>query len=659
MSTPSSFRVTVVVLVQRNAAQAIAAVRSLIGSTTGDLSYETVILTNGADDQTVTQIKRAGLAARVLVSDANLGFGGGCNAVARTSEAEYLIFLNDDVLVDRGWLDALVRAAAADIRIAAVGSRIRFADGTLQEAGSIVWSDGSTMPIGRGLDAGGTAWRFRRDVTYCSACALLVRRSDFEAVGGFDEAYFPAYYEDVDLCLKFAQRSKRVVYEPRAELVHFESQSSTSAFKSFLFRRNHRRFALKWGRVLEALFEPPGPTDPAAVNRAVRRARGPRTSILLIDDRLPDATLGSGFGRTVELLGDIFQESYDVHMYASVETNPDPTGVGAFEVEVVMRPLEEELRDAEFGYEICIISRPHNFERFAPLIRKYQPSCKICYDVESLFYRRLEKQANIEPDPIRRRRLVAEAARGLELESSIARSADRLVCISMEEREILERVVDHAPIDFILPVARSIRPSQRGFGSREALAIFVSGWMAGPDSPNADGFIWFCKQVLPHLRAIVPHVRVLATGGSPPANVLALAEPSVVIGGFVADLAEVYDRARVAISPIRFGAGVKIKTIEAIQFGIPVVATTVGAEGLSIDYRDAVDITDDAETFAKRIAVLMTNETAWETRRAATIDQMRAWAGRTNTSWADVCQSMIRTAREAQAFSRSGEPTER
>jgi glycosyltransferase involved in cell wall biosynthesis len=592
-----------------------------------------------------------------MVSDANLGFGGGCNAVARTSEAEYLIFLNDDVLVDRGWLDALVRAADADVRIAAVGSRIRFADGTLQEAGSIVWSDGTTMPIGRGLDAGGTAWRFRRDVTYCSACALLVRRADFEAVGGFDEAYYPAYYEDVDLCLKLAQRSKRVVYEPRAELVHFESQSSTSAFKSFLFRRNHRRFALKWGRVLEALFEPPYPTDAAAVGRAVRRARGPRTPVLLIDDRLPDATVGSGFGRTVELIGDIFQESYDVHMYASGEPNPDPIGIGAFEVEVVMRPLEEELR--EFVYEICIISRPHNFERFAPLIRKYQPACKICYDVESLFYRRLEKQAKIEPDPSRRQRLAAEAARGLELESSIARSADRLVCISMEERDILERVVDHAPIDFILPVARSVRPSQSGFGSREALAIFVSGWMAGPDSPNADGFIWFCKQVLPHLRAIVPHARVLATGGSPPANVLALAEPSVVIGGFVADLAAVYDRARVAISPIRFGAGVKIKTIEAMQFGIPVVATTVGAEGLSIDYRDAVDITDDAETFAKRIAVLMTNETAWETRRAATIDQMQAWAGRASTSWADVCRSMVGTAREAQPVSGSGEPTER
>jgi len=638
-------RASVVVLVQKNAPQALAALRSVRTGASRDLAYEIVVLLNGADDSTIAQIQRSIDADRVLISGANLGFGGGCNWVAQAAtRGEYLVFLNDDTIVDPGWLEALVAAADGDPEIAAVGSRIRFADGTLQEAGSIVWQGGSTAPVGRGLPADGLAWRFRRDVTYASACSLLVRRSDFEAVGGFDEAYYPAYYEDVDLCLKLLKSGKRVVYEPRSELIHHESQSSTSDFKSFLIQRSHRRFALKWHDVLERDFERAEPWDPHAVRRAIARARGPRLRVLIIDDRLPDATIGSGFGRTVELVRDLHDRGFAVRMFASGEGTPDPVGVSDFEVEVVTGSLEAELRDPNVRYDVAIISRPNNFTNFAHLIRRHQPQCKICYDVESLFYRRLEKQQRFVSDPMRRASIVERATAGKALETEIARSVDRLVCISREERAILESIADCAPTEFMLPLARGIVPTTRAFADREPLAIFVAGWLAGPEAPNADGLIWFANDVLPLVVEQLPWFRTLVTGASPPANVARLASPHLIFSGYVGDLREIYACARIAISPIRFGAGVKIKTVEAIQFGVPVIATTVGGEGIEIANARAIEIADDPVRFADSIMRAIGDETDWNRRRDAAFEQLERWKATPSVSWADVCRNMLSVA---------------
>jgi GT2 family glycosyltransferase/glycosyltransferase involved in cell wall biosynthesis len=642
-------KATVIILVQRDAMQVVAAVRALSLATSAKLSFETIVLLNGADDATVADVQRGVRAAEVITSVANLGFGGGCNFAASTARSEYLVFLNDDTLVDPGWLEALVECADSDESIAAVGSRIRFPDGTLQEVGSILWSDGSTAPIGRGLPAGSSAYRFRRNVTYASACALLVRRTDFERVGGFDEAFFPAYYEDVDLCLRLAAIGKRITYEPNAEVVHFESRSSTSAFKSHLFRRNQRRFAEKWKGTLRS-FEQPSSTL-SAVERSIDAAWGKRSNVLVIDDRLPDAGLGSGYGRMMEMIADLEHTSFRVHFYATAQTDGDVRNIGRFGVGVIARPLSEELSDSHRRYDLAIISRPHNYERVVQLIRELQPACSICYDVESLFYRRIERQALIESDDKVRANLVLEAEAARRFETRIACEVDHLVCISTDERSILESVPGHAPIDFIVPVARRIDVTTRKFAEREPLAILVAGWMAGPNSPNADGLRWFAERVIPLLRARVPYAKVAVTGANPPPSLLKYASGALEFVGYVPDLSALYSRARVALSPLRFGAGVKIKTVEAIQYGVPVVATSVGAEGLDITCHEAVNIADDEEVFAHLVAGLLTEHEAWERSHEAARRQMQSWFEAQTRNWADVCESILaRTESGAARF---------
>ncbi len=235
-------------------------------------AFETVVVANGTPERELAKL--SSLDSVVLVrSPVNLGFGGGCNWGARVARGRYIVVLNDDTEVEAGWLEALVAVAQSDPRIGAVGSRLLDPDGTLQEAGSVLWRDAGTHQVGRGLPAESPAYQRVRDVDYASGCGLLVTREAWDEVGGFDEAFFPGYFEDVDLCLSLRSRGFRVVYAPRAQLRHLGGGSTAAGQRGAVGVRNGRRFIAKWGRTLRDYAPPPSErTRDRAVAAAVRRA---------------------------------------------------------------------------------------------------------------------------------------------------------------------------------------------------------------------------------------------------------------------------------------------------------------------------------------------------------------------------------------------------
>lgn len=234
---------------------------------------EVVVVANGAPEPVVDRL-RGRRDVVVVESAVNLGFAGGCNLAATVATGELLVFLNDDSVVEPGCLAALVAAVRGDPGLAAVGPRVLSPDGTVQEAGSVLWRDGSTAHVAVGSpdrpDVAGEA----RDVDAISANGLLVTRSAFEAVGGFDEDFYPAYYEDVDLCLALAERGYRIGYEPRARLVHAGSASSTEPFRRFLLERNRDLLCARWGAALERFPPRPRPDRGRSLDRAVTQAVG-------------------------------------------------------------------------------------------------------------------------------------------------------------------------------------------------------------------------------------------------------------------------------------------------------------------------------------------------------------------------------------------------
>jgi GT2 family glycosyltransferase len=279
---PATPQLSICILVLNDTALALNCLDSLRRPGILPPRTELIVVANGTPHEKLDALTAHDDVA-LVVNDVNLGFAGGSNQAASVARAPLLIFLNDDSTVEDGCIDALLRAAATDPAIGAVGARIVSPDGTLEEAGSVLWRDGWATHVGAGLPPDSDAFREPRDVDYASANGLLVTRSAWDTVGGFDERFYPAYFEDVDLCLALAEHGFRVRYEPRAKIVHQGSRSSTDVYRRFLLARNQRKLVEKWGQTLERFDPRPqkftGPKFEAAVRKAVRRAASPHRSI--------------------------------------------------------------------------------------------------------------------------------------------------------------------------------------------------------------------------------------------------------------------------------------------------------------------------------------------------------------------------------------------
>lgn len=250
---------------------------------------EVVVVANGLSGDGISSLRNR--EDIVLVrSDVNTGFSGGNNLAARFARGRYLLLLNDDSIIEAGFVDRLLGAFERDPSVAAVGGRILSADGTLQEAGSVLWRDGWVAHVGLGLPADSTAYSYVRYADYVSANGLLVDRGAWDLVGGLDERYFPAYYEDVDLCLAIREHGYRVAYEPRARLRHLESQSTATGFRNFLLIRNRAQLITKWSARLDDFGDPPDPIDEAAIDAAVLRAEGRMGRVLVVEASADAAT---------------------------------------------------------------------------------------------------------------------------------------------------------------------------------------------------------------------------------------------------------------------------------------------------------------------------------------------------------------------------------
>ena len=588
-------------------------------------TYEVVLVLNGAPPAAISAIPARMTGVRTIVSDVNLGFGGGCNLGAASCRGEYIVFLNDDTIVEDNWLEYLVATADANPRAGAVASRILFADGRLQEAGSVIWQDGTTAGVGRGLPGDSADWFFTRRVDYGSACSLLVRQSTWLATGGFDDAYAPAYYEDVDLCLRIAALGQEVLFEPRSSVRHHESSSSSGEFKVFLAHRQRKTFLESWGATIAANERMKQPVA-AAIARATWRARGTPRRVLVIDDQLPLEGVGSGFGRMRSMVHELAREGWAVSVLPTdVPATPPPDDLVGAGIRCVDESVAEHLARPETWYDVVVASRPKNFTLAEPLVRRHQPWARLVYDCEALYWRRMERQASLIEDPSTAEHFRSAALAMRQMEERHAHSADLTISISEDEAELFRRADADARVCVIAPVDVNIAPHPAGFSARRHVG-FVAGWLAGPTSPNADGLRWFVAEILPIVRTQLPWVKVLVTGANPPDDLLPLAGPNLVFEGYVSDLTAFYASIRVAVVPIRFGSGVKIKTLQGMQHGVPTVSTTPGAEGILPNPAAGVIIADDPPGFARAVIQLLTDEDEWNERRTALERLSDAWS---------------------------------
>lgn len=634
-------RVSILILCQRKVDLLANCLRSLERNVPAEIETETIVLFNDTPAELRERVRLLLGATKVLETEANVGYPAGNNLAAREAQGEYLVFLNDDTEVQPDWLEALVEVADREADVGAVGSRMLNPDGTLQEAGSVIWSDGLTTAVGLGLPGDSPRYGYLRQVDYVSACSLLVRRETFERLGGFDERFFPGYNEDVDLCLGIHRLGQRVIYQPRSLVVH-RGSSNGRDLGVFLVTRSRELLQEKWDSELSR-FAAPAPTSPRAIHLAIHRARGSPRRLLMVDDRIPAEGLGSGFPRALQAIRELARDGYAITLYPTDSLEGDPRELQDLGVEIAQGDLHAHLVSAGTFYDAVIVSRPHNYDKAFSLVRRDQPQATVIYDAEALFYLRLERKAEVlrESDPNAAQLALRNAILERQREREIVRTVDRVVCVSEAEAQIVRSIEGHRPLEVIEGLSPHIHMTTAPFHERDSL-VFVAGWLAPYPSANSDALEWLTSYVLPVVRNRVPWARLSVTGGKPHLQLLHLLGPSLQFVGHVHDLADVYGRARVAVVPNRYGSGIKHKGLEALQYGVPAVATSVGAEGIDGAGGPALAICDDPKSFAERISSLLVDPDQWEQARSAIAELHAGWERRRHSRWTEIVETALR-----------------
>jgi GT2 family glycosyltransferase len=597
----------------------VSSIAETLGSS--ELRVEVVILDNGSTADTLAVLDRV-RGATVIRSETNLHFLLGVNRAAREARGRHLLLLNSDAQLLPGTLEAAVRTLESAKDIGAVGARIVLPDGTLQEAGSIIWNDGTCHGYGRGRPATDGEFMFRRDVDYCSGAFLLTPRALWEKLGGFDERYVPCYYEETDYCVRLWESGCRVVYEPDAVILHYEFGSSSMSQGISWQIDNLGRFRERHQAWLALQHEASESAPLAARSRPSMQLR-----VLMIEDRVPHVKSGGGYPRANSILRELVAAGARVTLFpmAAIEEQwPLVRESVDDSVEVLVQrsafDLHDFLRERRGMYDAIVVCRPHNMETYVDALTRtpgLEGDAFVLYDAEALFAPRDAVRRQLAGQPFK----PGEMERELAAEIALARRADAVVSVSAQEKAVFE---EHGiGRTWLLGHAIAPRPTAAPFDARDGF-VFL-GALYDDNSPNAESLRWFAAEILPRLRQhFGAHLKLGIVGGVTAPSILALAPDAFELLGPVDDLATVFARARVMVAPTRIAAGIPTKVHDAAALGVPVVTTDLIASQLG--WTPGVDVlaSSDPAAFAKLCVELHSDRELWARVRSAALERVSA-----------------------------------
>ena len=602
-------KVSFILVLHNKAHLSLLSIESVLAR--ANVGCELILVDNGSTDQSGAMLDHIE-GAQIIRNETNLGFGPACMQGAERARGEYLCFFNNDALLKQNAIQAAL-ANFRDPTVGAVGGKILLASGALQEAGSMIWSDGSALGYGRADNPDAPQYNFRRPVDYCSGVFLLTPRRLFAELGGFLAEFAPAYYEDTDYCMTLWQRGYRVIYEPLAVINHYESASSGgNEFATALMAQHQKTFYSKWQKTLAHHYEPK-PENICAARIAVG-TKGLR--ILYVDDRIPHRSLGSGFPRSNDILSSLVAEGHHVTCVAisfpffGDERSDIPQEVELFDG---LRDREAVIGERIPCSDLVWVSRPHNLDVLlkAGLAVSPERRFRLIYDAEAIFAERGQLESQVKGS-----RGTVVSGPVVEDEFALAKCADAVVVVGERDRRAMVQagvrsvhIVGHR-----IPVA----PTSTAFAERSTF-LFI-GAVHGRGDPNADSVRYFCSEIWASVEKTTGATLVIAGYGTDE-YLGDLGSPSVRVLGPQPDLQPLYESARVFVVPTRFAAGLPFKAHEAAARGVPLVVS--GVIACQLGWRDGVDflVAPDAVTFAEQCRRLYSDESLWNSLRANSLQR--------------------------------------
>jgi O-antigen biosynthesis protein len=577
--------------------------------------YEVIIGNDVSSDETRDVFEGVGGVVRCITHEANQGFLRNCNLSAKHANGQYIVLLNNDTFILDQWLDELLAPFARFNGVGLTGSKLLMDNGSLQEAGGIIWRDGSGWNFGRGQEPTLHQFNYVKEVDYVSGASIAIPKSLWDDIGGFDERYVPAYYEDTDLAFQVRATGLRTLYSPRSQVIHHEGVSHgtdlAAGFKAHQVK-NQATFVAKWEAVLSVEHYLNGEQVFIARDRSRRRKH-----MLVVDHYVPQFDRDAGSRMMYDYLKMFVDAGFQISFWPN-NLHYDRQYVRALQdlgIDVLYG-LEFEVRPRDqlaiFGRFSDWIRQNGTYLDYAVLSRGYvctnyindiseNSTAKILYFGHDLTFPGLQQEYAVTG----RAEHLEEVERWRTAELSMWERSDVIYYPAQHE---VDWVAHHAPDKTVRTLPVYVYPDKEIQVARTRLdldltnrptALFVGGFA---HRPNGDAVSWFVREILPIVKTTIPEIVTIIAGSFPPREITSLASEDIVVTGYVSDpvLEWFYLTTNLVIAPLRFGGGMKGKIIEATRFAVPVVTTTCGAQGF-VGAKDFLEIADTPEDFANCI----------------------------------------------------------
>jgi GT2 family glycosyltransferase/glycosyltransferase involved in cell wall biosynthesis len=561
---------------------------------------------------------------RFVRNEKNLGYLRSCNRAAAVSSGDYLVFLNNDTLLQPGWVEALRETYRRNPGTGAVGGKLLYPDGTLQEAGSVLFQDGTGVNVGKSDQcADHPLFTFVRDVDYCSAAFLSTPRALFERLGGMDEHFAPLYYEDADYCFKVRAAGHRVLYQPSCRIVHIEGATcgdGTNTGMKLHQVRNRRKFSVKWAAEMPNQPSSPQYLDDPFLHRTVLNGT-PR--VLVLSSELPEHDKEGGGKGLEDILKLLREDGWGVTFAATASKAPlryarelEQRGIATFvnaTAPAAMAPFRTELERllVNGAFDVVLIFFWHVAHEWAALVRRLSPRSRVVIHTIDLHFLRIARSI-LRPRPAEDATLLDHVyGTEMRLELNAYARADRVIAVSDKEASLIDDFTGRPGFARTVPLMEDSQRSSVGFDERRGI-IFLGSFR---HPPNLEAAEYLLREILPRLddglRREHP-LTMIGTDLDDRVRRLAAGIEHVNLVGWVPSVFPYLERARVSVLPLLHGAGTKNKLIQSAFIGTPTVTTVVATEGLELEDGVHTLVASDPEEFAAAVTKLLTEPDTWK-----------------------------------------------
>ena len=564
-----------------------------------ETSFEVVLIDDASSDldtEKFTALK----GIQLIRNRENLGYIQSCNKGATFAKGEFIVQLNNDTLVLDNWLDSLVGTFETFPNVGLVGGLLVFPDASIQEAGGVIWSDAGGLNFGRGAKVSDSTIGYPRKVDYCSGACILLKKTLWDELEGYDSLYAPAYYEDTDLAFRVREVGLHVYYQPRSTIIHLEGLSSgtdeSTGTKRFQII-NKEKFYNRWKKQLKLHTHE---------NYKDRYCIG---NVLFIDAYTPTPDRDSGSQDIMNYM-QFFQDcGYKasflpmMNMVAEGEYTRNLQDKGIEWIGAPSYNTPNEYLSLEGAkYDLVIFYRAHATYVLIDFVRQTCPNAKVIYETVDLHHLRHLREAELNNDPYQFH--VANTVKRQEI-SNILKS-DATILLSNYEYDYLKQVINPELLH-VIPIARACIGTQVGYQDRQNI-LFLGGFS---HTPNIDCLRYLAEEIMPILLQKDASICLRVVGADITQEILDFACQNIVIDGYIEDLSEVFDSVRMLVAPLRIGAGMKGKVVSALTHALPCVISEIAAEGMNIANYDGVIIENSAEKIVEAILKLYSDSKFW------------------------------------------------